>query len=207
MRLLPRTVCPWSDAKTLFFSEAAEGSSNNKFLEIYNPTDADIELSGYAFPSVANGADKAGEHDYWNAFDANAKVKAKGVYIICHPDADAAIKAKCDQEHKYLSNGDDGYCLAKGTEADHDLIDCAIPLNPALTATAPTPMPQPSADLHVLHGVARAQHLCALTCVQVLDTFTATLVTGLSSAVRQTPRRTTRSSARRAWSRGIVATG
>ena len=41
-------------AQTLFFSEYAEGSSNNKYLEIYNPTNADIDLSTYAFPSTAN---------------------------------------------------------------------------------------------------------------------------------------------------------
>ena len=38
----------------LFFSGYAEGTSNNKFLEIYNPTDAEISLDGYAYPSVAN---------------------------------------------------------------------------------------------------------------------------------------------------------
>ena len=39
---------------TIFFSEYAEGSSNNKYLEIYNPTNAVVDLSGYAFPSVSN---------------------------------------------------------------------------------------------------------------------------------------------------------
>ena len=32
----------------LFFSEYAEGSSNNKYLEIYNPTNEVVDLSGYA---------------------------------------------------------------------------------------------------------------------------------------------------------------
>ena len=29
-----------------------------------------------------------------------------------------------DELHYYLSNGDDGYCLTMGTEADHVLVDC-----------------------------------------------------------------------------------
>ena len=40
----------------LFFSESAEGSSNNKYLEIYNASDQTIDLTGYAFPNATNGA-------------------------------------------------------------------------------------------------------------------------------------------------------
>ena len=32
----------------LFFSEYAEGSSNNKYLEIYNGTGSNVDLSNYA---------------------------------------------------------------------------------------------------------------------------------------------------------------
>ena len=38
----------------LFFSEYAEGSSNNKYFEIYNPTSNTVDLSAYAFPNVSN---------------------------------------------------------------------------------------------------------------------------------------------------------
>ena len=48
----------------LFFSGYAEGSSNNKFLEIYNPTDLDVDLTAYAFPSVSNAPDVPGEYEY-----------------------------------------------------------------------------------------------------------------------------------------------
>ena len=51
----------WAQCDNLFFSEAAEGSSNNKYLEIYNPTGADVDLSGYAFPSVSNDPSVVGE--------------------------------------------------------------------------------------------------------------------------------------------------
>ena len=29
-----------------------------------------------------------------------------------------------DESHMYLSNGDDGYCLVKGTEASYSKVDC-----------------------------------------------------------------------------------
>jgi predicted extracellular nuclease len=38
-------------------SEYAEGSSNNKYLEIANFTGAEVALSGYALPSLANAPD------------------------------------------------------------------------------------------------------------------------------------------------------
>ena len=100
----------------LFFSEYAEGSSNNKYLEIFNSGDSTIDLSGYAFPSVGNDPTTPGEYEYWNAFDPGATVDPSDVYVICHGSADASIQAECDQTHTYLSNGDDGMCLVFGTE-------------------------------------------------------------------------------------------
>jgi hypothetical protein len=44
----------------LFFSEYVEGYSNNKALEIYNPTDAAINLSGYSIARFSNGNTNAG---------------------------------------------------------------------------------------------------------------------------------------------------
>ena len=112
-----------SAVSPLFFSEYAEGSSNNKYLEIYNPTDSVVDLSGYAFPSVVNGSTTAGEYEYWNAFTDGASIAAGDVYIIAHPDADSLISIHADQTHPYLSNGDDGYALAFGTEDDYVLLD------------------------------------------------------------------------------------
>ena len=107
----------------LFFSEYAEGSSNNKYLEIYNPTDGPIELEGYAYPSVSNAPDNPGTHEYWNTFDEGATVAPGDVYVICHGSSDDFIQAECDEFHTYLSNGDDGYCLALGTEDEYQCID------------------------------------------------------------------------------------
>ena len=86
----------WAQCENLFFSEAAEGSSNNKYLEIYNPTGADVDLSGYAFPSVSNAPSVVGEYEFWNAFPEGAMVAAGDVYVIAHPSSDPTILAEAD---------------------------------------------------------------------------------------------------------------
>jgi len=105
----------------VFFSEYAEGTSNNKYLEIYNNTGADLDLSAYSLSSCSNGCDETGEFDYPDnvTFDAGTIVAAGDVYVVHHPDADAAITAEGDQTHQYLSNGDDAYALTlAGATAD-----------------------------------------------------------------------------------------
>ena len=53
-------------AQQIFFSEYAEGTALNRYLEIYNPTSAPVALSGYAFPNVANSPATTGVHEHWN---------------------------------------------------------------------------------------------------------------------------------------------
>ncbi|MGB2229150.1 MAG: lamin tail domain-containing protein, partial [Flavobacteriales bacterium] len=107
----------------LFFSGYAEGSSNNKFLEIYNPTGDVVSLDGYAFPNVSNAPNVPGEYEYWNAFPAGASIAPGDVYVIAHPSADPAILAEADHTFTYLSNGDDGFILVMGSEEDFVQID------------------------------------------------------------------------------------
>ena len=107
----------------LFFSEYAEGSGNNKYLEIFNPTNAAIDLTTYAFPSVSNAPTVIGQHEYWNTFTVGATIPAGGIYIVAHGSADPSIVALANQTHNFLSNGDDGYKLAFGTELSHVIVD------------------------------------------------------------------------------------
>jgi len=115
--------CP--GACDLFFSEYAEGSSNNKYLEIANFTGAEIALSGYSLPSTSNAPTTPGEYEYWNGdvFGANDVVADGDVYVVCHGSADQSILDECDATTNFLSNGDDGRKLVKGTEESFTVVD------------------------------------------------------------------------------------
>ena len=105
----------WPEVANLFFSEVAEGSSNNKYLEIYNATDGDVDLSGYSLSSCSNGCDDGLSWDYPDnvTFDSGATVGAGDVYVVCHGSADDLIQAECNQTFTYLSNGDDVFGLTQ----------------------------------------------------------------------------------------------
>jgi hypothetical protein len=123
--LLTLTVVFVSSAQVteLFISKYGEGSSNNKYLEIYNGTDATISLSDYAFPNVSNEPTTVGEYEYWNLFPDGAEIASGDVYVIAHGSADASILAQADHTLNFLSNGDDGFALVKGgtfNDADND---------------------------------------------------------------------------------------
>tara|TARA_B100001769_G_scaffold216395_1_gene176043 strand:- start:480 stop:2090 length:1611 start_codon:yes stop_codon:yes gene_type:complete len=109
--------------ENIFFSEYAEGSSNNKYLEIYNNSDQAVDLTQYAFPNVSNDPTTVGEHEYWNTFDAGATIEPFGIYVIANPSADGAILAEADMTFTYLSNGDDGFKLVYGTEDSFTVVD------------------------------------------------------------------------------------
>ena len=98
----------------LFFSEYAEGSSNNKYIEIYNPTANAISLSSYTVYQSGNGG------SYTNTFTTNATIASGGVYMIAANQADASILAVADTAMAYPSiahfNGDDAMILVSGTD-------------------------------------------------------------------------------------------
>ena len=102
----------------MLISEVAEGSSNNKYIEIYNGTGADVDLSNYALSSCSNGCDDSLAFDYPNnvTFDTGTTLGAGDVYVVCHPQADEFIQGECDGTHQYLSNGDDFYALVDATD-------------------------------------------------------------------------------------------
>ena len=126
--------CTGSEPCDLFFSEYAEGSSNNKYLEIYNPTNGPVSLALYTMASQSNGANNtdpvAAEWDYWNdIFSTDASIGAGETYLIVHPSANAALLDSADATWNFLSNGDDAWGLMYSAEAsfgnggDWELID------------------------------------------------------------------------------------
>src|SRR6056300_946973 len=98
----------------LFFSEYSEGSSNNKYIEIYNPTANAVSLSGYTVYQSGNGG------SYTNTFTTSATIASGGVYMIATNQADASILAVADTAMAYPSiahfNGDDAMILTYGTD-------------------------------------------------------------------------------------------
>ena len=112
-----------NNADEIFISEYAEGSSYNKYIEIFNATGETVNLNDYAFPTVGNDPTTSGEHEYWNEFTSGATLANNSIYIVCHPQADAQILDKCDQTYQYFSNGNDGLKLVKGIETNFTVID------------------------------------------------------------------------------------
>ena len=71
----------------LFFSEYIEGSSYNKAVEIFNPANTEIDLTGYEVWKVTNSVgswvDENGNGSY--ALDLSTIVlPAKDMLVICH---------------------------------------------------------------------------------------------------------------------------
>ena len=101
--------------QTLFFSEYAEGSSNNKYLEIYNGGDEAVELSEYSLSSCSNGCDEVGAWDYADnvTFEGPLQLNPGDVYVVCHGSSSEEIMAECDHTFTYLSNGDDVFALTQ----------------------------------------------------------------------------------------------
>ncbi|MDG1014690.1 MAG: T9SS type A sorting domain-containing protein [Flavobacteriaceae bacterium] len=109
----------------IYISMFGEGSSNNKFMEIYNGTDADVDLSQYSISSCSNGCDIADQFDYPDNvfFEVGTIIAAGDVYVIAHGSADPLIVA--DQTFNFLSNGDDfmALTLAGATADSYTIID------------------------------------------------------------------------------------
>ena len=107
----------------LFISEYSEGSSSNKYIEIYNPTNDAVDLTQYAIASVGNAPTTVGVHEYWNAFAEGATIAPGDVYVWANGGSDPAIIAETDQTGNAYFNGDDGYALVFGAEDDYTFVD------------------------------------------------------------------------------------
>ena len=108
--------------KGVFFSEYGEGTSYNKYVEIYNNTDDSVELSDYMFVSCSNGCTVEGQFEFDNtSVIAGKKIAAGDVFVIAHPSAEANILAQADATYQYFSNGDDWMALL--WSADSSVVD------------------------------------------------------------------------------------
>ena len=93
----------------LYFSEYAEGSSNNKYVEIYNASSTSVDLSNYQIKGTNNGTawGDNGERE----LSLTGTLASNSVYIISTDAADQSILNKADLSLPYESpvhyNGND----------------------------------------------------------------------------------------------------
>ncbi len=108
----------------LFISEYAEGSSNHKYIEIYNGTGAAVDLSKYQVWGSSNGG---GWKDA-RQLQLTGTLADGDVFVIATDQADTTIQAQADMSLPYESpvhhNGDDAIGLAKDNgSGTYELID------------------------------------------------------------------------------------
>ncbi len=102
--------CSVADPCTeLFFSEYIEGSGNNKCLEIYNPSDVDVDMGaeGYQIEIYFNGSTSPG-----STIPLTGMIEAGSVYVICDDSAMPQFLAAADAiSTASFFNGDDAVAL------------------------------------------------------------------------------------------------
>ena len=120
---------PPPPAPAVFFSEYAEGSSNNKYLEIYNGTGSTVDLVDYLVLGNYNG----NPFNDTLRFPAGTALADGDVFVVAHEDASAGITALADSliENPYANgtsyiavfNGDDVRALVHISGTDSAIID------------------------------------------------------------------------------------
>ena len=95
----------------LFISEYIEGTSNNKFIEFFNPTASEILLNdSYKLEIYSNGSIMVS-----NSIALEGVVGSNGVFILKHPSESLNVSA--DQQSGILNfNGNDALVLKKGNK-------------------------------------------------------------------------------------------
>ena len=85
----------------LLISEYVEGWSNNKALEIFNPTSSAINLSGYRITRYSNGANTPPAETQWYAALPDYELQSYRSYVIVidQRDPDGTSRRRASPEH------------------------------------------------------------------------------------------------------------
>ncbi len=104
------TYCAFSGGcSDLFISEYIEGSSNNKALELYNPTSQAVNMSGYRLETYNDGVTTP-----TNSLNLTGTLQPGEVYVIANDAAAPAILAAADITNSVtFFNGNDPIVLRK----------------------------------------------------------------------------------------------
>lgn len=97
-------------SSSLFFSEYVEGSSNNKALELFNPTGNSVTLTdAYSIKLFANGSSTPTA-----TIPLTGSVVGGGTFVLARSTADPEILGAADQTTtNFLFNGDDAIALTR----------------------------------------------------------------------------------------------
>lgn len=131
------------ECSDLFISEYVEGSGNNKAIEIYNPTNADIDLSAYQLVRYSNGDFEP------NAVGLTGTIESKSTFVVVldkrdpsgtgyEEPVDSVLMEKADiflcpvyEINKMMYfNGNDAVTLEKTTG---DVVDVFGKIGPPMT--------------------------------------------------------------------------
>ena len=108
-------------ASDLLISEYGEGSSNNKYIEIYNGTGSNVDLSNYEIWKITNGGS-------WpeQTLSLSGTLASGDVYVIYNSSSASGISTPGDLSNNSSVtqfNGDDAVGLAKSVSGTMTLID------------------------------------------------------------------------------------
>ena len=105
------TTTPAGDADVLFFSEYYEGTSNNKAVEIYNPSAQSVNLAACSVLLYANGGAVP------TTLPLSGLVLPGDAFVVCH--GSFVQQALCDTTASLNYNGNDALALScDGTTLD-----------------------------------------------------------------------------------------
>ena len=109
---------PTPSGTELYISEYVEGGSFNKYIELYNPTEQDIDLSQYTLGMHNYSKDAAGGNDNGIKTQVlSGTLKSKQVIVYKHTDAVAYTGKVVDLGTDVMNfNGNDPIILYKGEE-------------------------------------------------------------------------------------------
>lgn len=110
------STAAFGSSPELVFSEYVEGSSFNKAVEIYNGTDAPVDLAagGYRIELYSNGSPTISQQ-----MSLAGTIAPGDVFVVAHASASGAIQAAADVLNSSVINfnGDDAVVLRKGDAA------------------------------------------------------------------------------------------